>query len=309
MRPARPINQDMDVKLVMPTAYPMPFIVGSPRSGTTLLRLMLDAHPQLAIPPETGFVPELARLRGTGTDLRAAFFARITRDQGLEGSWTDFALSAADLRAELDAIEPFDIAAGLRAFYRLYAARFGKPRYGEKTPLYGRHLRLIAGLLPEARFIHLIRDGRDAAVSLRRQWFSPGRLIERQAWYWRRNIERTRRQAAGCAHYLELRYEHLVTEPEAALRSVCGFLELDYDAAMLRHAETAAGRLNEHHGRIADDGRTLLASAARRQQQAHSARPPDGSKIGAWRQALRRDEQWRFRLIAGGLLDELGYPR
>ena len=119
---------------------------------------------------------------------------------------------------ETGLIDPFTVSDGFRLFYRMYAQRFGKPRGGDKTPMHCRHLRTIERLLPEARFVHIIRDGRDAAVSLRRQWFSPGHDIQTQARYWRDNVLLARQQAAGCRHYLELRYEDLVRAPEAALR-------------------------------------------------------------------------------------------
>lgn len=287
----------------------MPIIVGSPRSGTTLLRLMLDAHPQLAIPPETGFIAALARLRGNEDQVRAAFIAAVVREHGFGGNWPDFHLDAGHFVDQLAAIRPFDVGLGLRLFYRLYAERFGKPRWGDKTPLYCRQLDVVHRLLPEAHFIHLIRDGRDAALSLRRQWFSPGPLIEHQAWHWRRNIEAARRLSTRVPHYLELRYEALLTEPEASLRRLCAYLALDFDAAMLRHWERAPARIAEHAPRRAADGRVLLDTGQRHAQQWQSTQAPDPSRIGAWRQALRRDEQLRFRLVARSLLDELGYPR
>ena len=72
------------------------------------------------------------------------------------------------------AIEPFSIAAGTRAFYQLYADRFEESRWGDKTPTYGLHLAAIARVLPEARIIHFIRNGRVVALSLRQTWFLPG---------------------------------------------------------------------------------------------------------------------------------------
>jgi hypothetical protein len=288
---------------------PMPILVGSPRSGTTLLRLMLDAHPLLAIPPETGFIPAVAALSGTSTQRRAAFAARLTLSSGWSGNWPDFGLSAESLWAKLQAVEPFDSSTGLRVFYQLYAGRFGKPRWGDKTPLYCRHLQRIQDVLPEARFIHLIRDGRDVAVSLRRRWFSPGHSIERQAWFWRRNIERARREASCCRHYLEVRYEALVLNPEATLRRICAFIDLAFDASMLLYWKHAAERLAEHQQRVDAAGSVLLSQAQRQLQQQCAAAAPDPGRIGAWRGELRRDEHWRFRLVAGRLLDQLGYPR
>lgn len=288
---------------------PMPILVGSPRSGTTLLRLMLDAHPLLAIPPETGFIPAIRALRGPSAQRRAAFAERLTLSSGWSGSWPDFGLSAEALCAKLKEVEPFDSSAGLRTFYQLYAGRFGKPRWGDKTPLYCRHLLSIQDVLPEAHFIHIIRDGRDVAVSLRRRWFSPGYAIERQAWFWRRNIELARRQARCCRHYLEVRYEALVLNPEATLRRICTFIDLAFDASMLLYWTHAAERLAEHQQRLDATGRVLLSQAQRQQQQQCAAAALDPRRIGAWRRELRRDEHWRFRLIAGRLLDQLGYPR
>ena len=115
-------------------------------------------------------------------------------------------------RAALQAIEPFTVADGLRAFYQLYAARFGKSRWGDKTPLYCMHVQSIAALLPEAHFVHIIRDGRDVALSLRPMWFAPGRDIETLAAHWRQCVTTGREQGSRCRHYLEVRYDQLVED-------------------------------------------------------------------------------------------------
>src|SRR5688572_7375160 len=160
---------------------PLPMIVGSPRSGTTLLRLMLDAHPELAIPPETGFLVLGEQLAEEGEAARDQFFAAVTGYPPDAPAWLDFGIPAETFRLRLRQLDPFTVSDGFRLFYRMYAQRFGKPRGGDKTPMYCRHLQAIERLLPEARFVHIIRDGRDAAVSLRRQWFSPGHDIQTQA--------------------------------------------------------------------------------------------------------------------------------
>ncbi len=96
---------------------PMPIVVGSPRSGTTLLRFMLDAHPELAIPPETGFLPAVAKLTGEGGELREAFFRLVTAYPAEAPAWPDFGIEREAFRAELSTIEPFGVADGVRAFY------------------------------------------------------------------------------------------------------------------------------------------------------------------------------------------------
>lgn len=102
----------------------MPVIVGAPRSGTTLLRFMLDAHPDLAIPPETGFLVPGTAIQGIGDELRERFFESITGFPPDAPAWNDFGTSRTRLRQLLRAIEPSSIAEGYRAFYPEYSARW-----------------------------------------------------------------------------------------------------------------------------------------------------------------------------------------
>jgi hypothetical protein len=285
----------------------MPIIVGSPRSGTTLLRFMLDSHPELCIPPETGFLLLGEQLVGGGDSLRERFANAVTTYPPESPAWPDFGIPEDVFRRELEGIRPFSVAEGFRLFYRMYAGRFGKPRYGDKTPTYCRHLRSLERLLPEARFVHLVRDGRDVAVSLRRRWFSPGHDIAIQAHYWRNNVEAARHQGAGCRHYLELRYEDLLRNPEVVLRRVCAFLGLSYHPAMLLYHERTSERLREHRGRSRADGSVVVTTEERLRQQELTTHPPDLSRIGVWQQSLTRDESRRFEELAGGLLSDLGY--
>jgi hypothetical protein len=285
----------------------MPVIVGSPRSGTTLLRLMLDAHPQLAIPPETGFLACGAGLTngpGTAPD---NFCSNITGYPDGAPNWPDFGLSADALRAQLVRLDPFDVGDALRVFYRAYAARFQKRRWGEKTPLYCHHLTTIQTLLPEARFIHLVRDGRDAAISLRERWFSPGRDIATQARYWRENVLAARHQGIVCRHYLELHFEALIAETEIQLRRICDFIELDFDPRMLQYHRHAAARLVEHGERRRRDGSLVVSGPERARQQLRASQPADPAAIGVWRSALTQGEAATFTTIAGDALALFGY--
>ena len=110
----------------------MPIIVGAPRSGTTLLRFMLDSHHDMAIPPETGFLVLARRFKRTGDELRREFFTALSDPP----AWKDFGIPADSFWDALLKIHPFSAAEGYRSFYRMYAARFGKDRWGDKTPLY-----------------------------------------------------------------------------------------------------------------------------------------------------------------------------
>jgi len=288
---------------------PAPFIVGSPRSGTTLLRLMLDSHPQLAIPPETGFLPPaLGSLFGSDERQRHSFSEAIINFPPDAPGWQDFGIEPDAFMSELQMITPFHVDEAIRCFYRMYAARFRKDRWGDKTPSYGRHMRAIERVLPEACFIHIIRDGRDVALSLRDLWFSPGRDMTTLARQWRRDICATRRQSLGCRRYLELRYESLVLDPETCLRDICDFIEIDYDPAMKNYHRRAPGRLREQQTRTLTSGKILVTQDERVAQQRLTLSPPDPSRIFRWRTAMLPSERAQYEAIAGGLLAALDYP-
>jgi hypothetical protein len=282
---------------------PAPFVVGAGRSGNTLLRMMLDAHPEMAIPPETVFwVAALERAAGAA-DPAAAFVSAATEDW----RWTDTHVDAGAWSAAVRALPRFTPAGAMRAFYGLYAARFGKRRWGDKTPFYLRHMTMLAAVLPEARFVHIVRDGRDAALSIVPLWFGPN-SVEEAASDWRDTVLEARRQGARLAHYFEVRYEDLVREPEATLRRVCAAVRLDYDPAMLRYAERAPERVREVVREFRDPGGRLIADVTQRHAiHANLARPPLPERIGGWREAFTPAQREHWRRVAGDLLRELGH--
>lgn len=279
---------------------PVPVVVGVARSGTTLLRLMLDSHPDLAIPPETAFLPAV---HARAASLDPESFVRLVTAWP---TWPDFGVGADDLLGELRELRPFDATSAVRCFYRVYAERFGKPRFGDKTPFYGGHMPAIEALLPEAAFVHLIRDGRDVAVSLRPLWFAPGRDVETLAAYWRDNLEAARRGGARCRRYVEVRYEELVREPRRVLRTLCAFLDLPWTEAMLEYPSRAAARLAEVRDQHHPDGR-VVTRAERFSQHPLLGSPPLAERAGRWRQALGDEEQTAFAAVAGDTLRALGY--
>lgn len=283
------------------TGPPAPFIIGVGRSGTTLLRMMLDAHPELAIPPETHFIPEILE-RGESGESGGGLVRAIAASR----TWGDFGLDREALAARAGA--GASAAEVIRAFFALYAEAQGKPRWGDKTPGYVKRMRPIAAGLPEARFVHLIRDGRDVALSRRARGMGEEKTIEQVADLWTRRIENARRQAKRLhGRYLELRYEDLVADPEPALRQICELVELDYDPAMLRYHERAGERLAEL-GDLGPEGERRERSGAER-QAAHSlaAAPPSSARTGAWREGMSTADRERFEAVAGPLLAELGY--
>src|SRR5207247_10236236 len=129
-------------------------------------------------------------------------------------------------RDELKRWDLFSTGDGFRTFCRLSARKPNKPRYGDKTPVYCEHVALIESILPEAHFIHIIRDGRDASLSLRQTWFAPAQDIPTLALYWRKMVCQARDAGKQSRAYLELSYEDLIRNPRPLLEPVCRFLRM-----------------------------------------------------------------------------------
>jgi len=288
-----------------PERLPAPFVVGVNRSGTTLLRMMLDAHPELTIPPETHFLPELIEAAESTAPKPTpeALLATITSQR----EWGDFGLSEDQLLERFRAIQPLNAGDALRAFYESYAERVGKPRWGEKTPIYVKSMRKIERALPEARFVHVIRDGRDVALSIRDR-ADKEHPIDRIAERWVRRITRAREQAKQLSHYTEIRYENLILDTRPTLETVCEFFELPWDDALLSYHERSGDRLEEMKRELPDDGkRTTLSVERRMATHARTTEKPDPRRVSRWREAMDRSDREEFEAIAGPLLVELGY--
>ena len=280
---------------------PAPFIVGASRSGTTLLRLMLDAHPDLAIPPETHFFPKVA-WTGDGTLQPAEnFLDCLTTNR----YWGDHHFVEHQLRERVMSLDPFDLGSALRCFYGLYAEQFGKRRFGDKTPYYLFHMTLIQASLPEARFLHIVRDGRDVALSVKGQWWGPQSVAQSALW-WAQRIRAARLQARQVRSCLEIRYEDLVREPEQSMKKICGFLDLPWHAGVLEYHRHAADRLSQFGDLTLGDG-TVIDAARRRAIHERALTPPDPSRMGRWKSEMSAEERGQFELLAGPVLSALGY--
>lgn len=267
---------------------PPVIVLGVRRSGTTLLRVMLDRSSELAVPDESYFVPQLAT-RHRGRVDRARFLDDLARVPTLH----EWGITASDVAPRLvDGMPP---GAAIGAVFETYAASRGKPRWGDKTPLYMQYLPVLERLFPAARYVHLVRDGRDAALSFLEV---PGGIMT-EAWghprdaagfalMWRTEVDAARALGArvGPGRYLELRYEALVSAPEETLRGVCAFVDLAFEGAML-----------DYVGR---------SRSARKSHQQRLNQPPTPG-VRDWRTAMTAEDTRRFEAVAGDLLDTLGY--
>ncbi len=274
---------------------PFVFVVGCGRSGTTVLRTVLDSHPDLAVSHEGRFVYPLSRHRdryqrpeGFAVD---RFAADLLADRAVR---TNLGFDEADVATALGGPPIRDYSDAVRRIFAYYAGRAGKGRYGDKMPAYVLHMPALAALFPEARFVHIIRDGRDVALST---MAIEGNRFDVLAlalnWKARVRTGRSDGRALGPARYHEIRYESLIAEPETLVTTLCGFLELAFDPAMLRFSEHRAGvpdkvLVNPRHSRLAEP----LSPGAR-----------------SWRTHMPRRDLEVFEAAAGALLGELGYER
>jgi hypothetical protein len=263
-------------------------LLGVSRSGTTLLKEMLDQHPSLSIPPESYFIPQLWDRHGEWPDPQ-----RFVSDIGRLARVREWGVTPADVRERISDQPAF--ADAIQAVYRAYADRRGKPRFGDKTPAYMQRLDVLERAFTGAQYVHLVRDGRDAGLSfieMRRRprfnWSRPRGLAAFAA-QWRREVEGARRfgreRAAG--RYHELRYEDLLADPELTLRQVCGFLGLEFDPAMLGYHRSQGARALPDHARL--------------------MQPPTSGR--RWQEQMAPGDAEYFEAIAGELMAELGYER
>jgi Sulfotransferase family len=267
------------------------FVIGAPRSGTTLLRIMLSCHPRIYIPPESDFIPRLYLGRGRtpmGRDRAVRDVQAILANRRFLREWRG---AVPDPEAFVAALAELTPAALLDALYRSYAAQHGAERWGDKSPIYTNYIPLLAEIFPSAQFVHLVRDGRDAALSTLAAY--PDRFyvdVYFAAQSWQRRVRAARRAgvALGPARYTELRYEDLTADPEAVLRPLCLFLGEDYAPAMCEPHELARELLRPH-GRHAP------------------VREPVHPNSGGWRSRMPVGDQRLFHAVASNLLLDLGY--
>ncbi len=191
-----------------------------------------------------------------------------------------------------------------------YAERQGKPRWGDKTPAYMLSVQRIGRTLPESRFVHLIRDGRDVALSQRARALNEQPPPAEQAERWVKRIRKSREQAQTLkgARYVEARYEDLVRDPEPTLRRICEFIDLEWDPGVLSYHERAAERLTEMAGELRAEGTHATQQAGYRiDNHAPTTKPPDPSKLDKWRREMSEEDVAAYEGVAGPMLEELGY--
>ena len=254
-----------------------------------MMRLLLNAHPDVAVPPESRFIVELYEDRDP-----------VDVDRFLERLSAHHQFRAWNLPIEeVAALLPrgnVPYARAVDAAYEAYARRRGKTVWGDKTPRYIERIDLLDRLFPQARFVHVVRDGRNVALSYAGVPFGP-KTAARAAQLWARRVRAglTWGRALGPARYLEVRYEDLVEDPDALerqARRLCDFLQLPFDDSMLHYTEVARGELLDKADRL----NPLLTKR------------PSG-EARSWKANMPSRQIEVFESVAGDVLSALGYER
>lgn len=256
------------------------FIGGVQRSGTTLMRVLLDAHPRICCGPELMVLPVVAEhykfLAGRNRKVMESYGNTVS-----------------------------DVQRSTRLFVEDLVANFrrtqGKPRWAEKTPQNMLYMVTLGEIFPDAKFITMVRDGRDVACSLlTMDWTdqATGQKLDYvdtmagAARYWRDGVLRARNLATHpslAGRVLEVRYEALVTDPAATMRRVLAFLGEQWDDAVLSH-HTKDRRSEPVEPSTAQIGEPVNRAALHR-----------------WQRDMTEEDKAAFKAEAGALLTELGY--
>lgn len=270
------------------------FVLGAPRSGTTMFAVLLDRHSEISIPPETQFYTE---------------FLPLVKDESLSSSREEKITHAlnfkriADLQLnKSELLEQFDKHENtypelLRSILEVYAQKKAKKRFGEKSPKHLEHVPLILKNFPNAKIICIVRDGRDVVRSLLKvPWAEPGnkRRFEIFCMEWQDlailglQYEKT----LSANKFLLIKYEDLMLSPESTMQTVCDFIGVQYEPTMLQPTnKTEEGVVPEWESQWKEKANKGL----------------DPSRVKSWKKEADKEEIWSMNVMMGPALKKLNY--
>jgi hypothetical protein len=267
------------------------FLVGCPRSGTTLLQQMLDAHPDVAIAPETHFIRRFWLRRKEYGDLNEdVTFARLLSDITGIPEFGEMGLSR-----EYFQEKAWHGTRDYPSLLNLLLTEFGSLQnasiVGEKTPNHLLYIPALKQFFPTARFIHIIRDPRAVINSWRTVPWSTGSIVG-DAEVWRRYMATARRyRPAMRNHIYTVRYENLVSTPQRTLVEICDFLNLPFDRAMLTYYKKEPQTVN----------------VTRESWKRNVTKPLAQTSIDSWRRELSTKMIAEIEAVVSPEMRKLGY--
>ncbi len=267
------------------------FIVGAPRSGTTMLSVMLDRHSHITIPPETNFfseyLPSLPKDKKPTSEQQLDTLLAFHRI-------ADLKITKDEIKAHLQK-QKFDNRSIFQALLSAWAQKNNKIRVGEKSPKHLFHIQQICDFFPETKIICIVRDGRDVVRSLINvPWAEPEN--PRRFWLfcheWNESVRAYEREAATQnAHLLHLTfYEDLVLNPEQELRKICCFLGEEYEASLLQTGQQSA-----------------TVPKWEEEWKGKAQKKPDPQQVHAWKNKAPAEQVRKMNFLMGNNLRKMHY--
>ncbi len=265
------------------------FLVGLPRSGTKLLRELLNKHSEIAITiKESNCIPYYYHRRSDYSSLEdPRNFDRFYEDFSKTKFFKRLDESSRFINREswYKQVVDWSFAGVMETFYKAYARHFNKHIWGDKTPSYLVQVPLLKTLFPRAKFVHIFRDGRDQALSIYKV-YKKNMYTSAQRWF--DAITKFQADAKRYApdDYLEIQYEKLTDSTDETMRLVCGFLGVPFESEMTelnKRIEWVSGAATEATGIL-------------------------HKNYGKWKTELSPRSVAKFERICGSLLADLGYP-
>ena len=270
------------------------FIIGSGRSGNTLLRSILSGNSDISIPPESYRIPfAIKKFHIFNNRDWEDIVSQVLKEFEDCKEFYTWEIDITDAQKRLE-----NIADSKRTLSNIFDELFctytekhspGSKIWGDKTPMNTLYLDWIGTVFPRSKFIHIIRDGRDVASSyLKMERYD---TILEAANRWINSIESA--QSFGSKikeNYIEIRYEELVTKPEEVIKDTCDFLDIDYDSKMLDHTKQVkklGDTDKEHHSNL--------------------SKPISSDSVGKWRNNLSESAQESITKLLYKHLQRLGY--
>jgi hypothetical protein len=275
------------------------FIGACPRSGTTLLRSMLNNHPDLAVPAETDFVIPVWLARGSYGDLRNPRNRRrlaewIMDTPGHGGRRIRAGGIERDEAVERVSASAPTLGSVFASCFQIYADVHGKPRWGDKRPAYCNYLDMLFALFPHAQYINLVRDPRAVVSSLTQIDYFPGDdALEAGTAMWEATVHNVDRAARDLHpdQLLDVRYEDMVANPAGVLSAVCDF-------AGLRGGDTIEQMISgERGGKFREGWHEKLSE------------PVSTVNVASWSKRLEPAEVALIEHAVPGQMERFGYER
>jgi hypothetical protein len=280
---------------------PVFFILGRPRSGTTLLRTLFDAHPNVATPVECAFIINMNQKYGKVKIWTKELLVSFHEDVQKHIKFDTWNIDLDKLKLDLLDCEGENTFQNVcKVVYFDYISLFPKEEIrwiGDKNPVYATYTPLLLQLFPEARFIHLVRDPRDNIISLKNVDFE-GPFTALLAYRWEHSARKLfyiKKKYPG--KFYTIRYEDLVSEPEKYYREMCDFLSIPYNDTVFdfyKIQDEAMKKFNVE--KIMKYHKSLMS-------------PINTSKVNLWKTQLPERDIRIAEFVAGRWTKKYGYER